>query len=100
MRIRILHGLPARLEGFDLGRFEEGTVHEINAPLCDLLVAYGYARPEPDEPVSGSLASRHSGAIRAFAEAAVMPPPPQTPGELLSEIKPDIEVRPGAGAIE
>ena len=45
MRVRIVRPLPASLEGVDLDPFKFGADYEIKAPLCDLLVALGYAVP-------------------------------------------------------
>jgi len=48
MRLRIVRPLPAEIEGITLSRFLFGATYEIAAPLCDLLLAIGYAVPEDD----------------------------------------------------
>ena len=56
MRLRIVRPRPATFEGFDLGHLKFGAAHDVNSPLCDLLLAASYAVPEdllpPPDPAS------------------------------------------------
>ncbi len=45
MRLKITRPVPPTLEGFDTSRFASDHVYDVNAPLCDLLLANGYAEP-------------------------------------------------------
>jgi hypothetical protein len=65
MYLRIVRPLPTTVEGFDLTRFELLGVYDINAPLCDLLILYGYALPTDSPPPS------RDAALKAVADALV-----------------------------
>jgi len=60
LRLRIVRDLPADVEGFNTTRFQLGGVYDVNAPLCDLLIASGYAVPvagilPPDDEAPSEL---------------------------------------------
>ena len=44
-RLKIVRSVPLTVDGFDTSRFTPGNVYDVNAPLCDLLKAHGYAEP-------------------------------------------------------
>ncbi len=49
LRLQIIKDVPAKVEDFDTARFEVGQTYDVNAPLCDVLVASGYAVPAPPD---------------------------------------------------
>jgi hypothetical protein len=73
MRVRITKALPAQLEGFDVSRFAIDGAYEINAPLCDVIIASGYGEPEDEPPAD------RQRAIKAFAEAITPDSAPDVP---------------------
>jgi len=56
--LRIVRELPPTIDDFSTSRFHLGGVYEVNAPLCDLLIASGYAVPAPDEPAASARAAK------------------------------------------
>jgi hypothetical protein len=74
MYLRVVRPLPDTLEGFDLKRFALLGGYEINPPLCDLLILWGYAVPD-DAPQS----TDRTRALKAAADAVVAPAVPFDP---------------------
>jgi hypothetical protein len=56
--VTIVKTLPTMVEGFDTSRFVVGQTYDVNLPLCDLLIASGYAEPATDAKVAITESAR------------------------------------------
>jgi len=70
MYLRIVRPLPAKLEGFDVSRFQLHGGYEIPDPLSEILVVAGYAVPIDAPSLSREAATKAvAGAVIRRAAA-------------------------------
>ena len=64
MRLRVIRPLPKELEGIPVDHLVFGGAYDIHAPLCDLLLLYGYGVPLDDVAASADV-SQHRPTLKA-----------------------------------